>query len=93
MIDLKTAPEQWDAHRRECDSCRQYRDGTPATLAHVCLRGAPLIKAVLELNARPASEAKRKQDNLLKRQMLGKEYCSAAKMKRLMRYVEPDDAA
>lgn len=91
MIDLKTAPEQWDAHRRECGSCSQYRDGVPATLANVCLIGAPLIKAVLELNARPARTAKLKAQNAIYRQQMGKEYCSAAKMKKLMRYKEPDD--
>jgi hypothetical protein len=89
VIDEKTAEEQWDAHRAKCSGCRRYETDKPATLAHVCVMGAPLIKSVLERDARPAiRERRRAERQTYKYQMEahGAQHVSKEKLKRLTRY-------
>lgn len=61
--DPKTVRIEWDSHNRSCPHCRKYEYDKPATLAYVCLKGAPLIKGVLELDAQPGRASQRRHEN------------------------------
>lgn len=61
--DPKTVRVEWNAHRSCCPQCKKYEHDKPATLAYVCLKGAPLIKGVLELDATPGIKSQRRHAN------------------------------
>lgn len=80
-------PEVWSGHRRECASCQKWVEEKPATLIHVCIRGAPLVKRILEIHARPALNAKRRAErDAFRASDEGKNKATPLQLRQVMRY-------
>lgn len=80
-------PEAWANHRRGCKSCQKYIEGKSATLVHVCLRGAPMVKRLLEISARPALAAKRRAEReVYMASEEGKYKATPTQLRQVMRY-------
>lgn len=80
-------PGVWLEHRRGCKHCKQYVEGSTATLAFVCAEGAPLIKRLLEIEHRPEVQAKRRAERRAYQESeVGKHKTTADKLRKAMRY-------
>lgn len=58
----KQLPEVFAKHQDGCAGCLKWDQGRPATLANVCVEGAPMVKRLLEIAARPAVSARRRAE-------------------------------
>lgn len=56
---MTIANDEWKSHVSSCEKCRKFDPEHTATLAHVCLQGAPLIKRVLAASAPKKERAPR----------------------------------
>lgn len=60
----------WIAHTAKCRACALYNPDEPASLAHTCLQGAPVIKELLVYQAeRERSSGRRKQIRAFKKNL------------------------
>ena len=64
-FDPATVRTEWATHVADCPHCAKFESGKPATLAHVCVAGAPLLKGCLELDAAPEVAARRRAERAI----------------------------
>lgn len=60
--DRALLADRWAQHQRTCKQCAMFNPSRPATLAYVCVQGAPVIKEHLHAVAEHDRTNKRKRD-------------------------------
>jgi hypothetical protein len=85
-ITNASLPEVFGEHQRGCKGCQQWVEGKPATLALVCVVGAPMVKRLLEISAAPALAKKRRLEREAYKATEGKYKTTPIELRKVMRY-------
>ena len=86
-ITNASLPEVFSGHQRGCKGCQQWVPEKPATLALVCVEGAPMVKRLLEIAAAPALAKKRRNEReAYKASEFGKFKTTPIELRKVMRY-------
>lgn len=86
----KSNEQAWAEHiHKGCAQCKRFDWDKPATLAFVCLRGLPWVKAIMERRGKSAEAEKRRADNAIYKYQMsehGAQRVTKDRLKQLMRY-------
>jgi hypothetical protein len=93
--DPTTVQARWNGHLEKCANCQRYEEANTATLRHLCLDGAVLMKELLESRAAPVMRRRGRVERAMYRQVMGQNdfvndeprIVSKERVKKITRYV------